>query len=416
MQHEFERQGLGYVLRIPEIATEIAVGRLVQRAGDMHGEVTVTSGLPGTRSADGYLHSARMNLASMTARLGLSKALTVRANAPEVDWTDLLETFCRRVLAAERAGEPIELAGTRPQRITPPWRVDPILAMDKPTILYGEGGVGKSTLSTAIAVSVETGVTIIPGWIPRRANVLYLDWEATVDDLDERVKAIASGANIPHPVSIRYRRCYRPLSDQVEDLAEIIAEQSIGLIVVDSIALAAGSHDGAEASEAAIRLFGAFRMLSTTILALAHVSKADQSEPGRAARPYGSVFYTNLARATFELRRAPSAGEVARIGVYNTKSNVRRPLLPVGLQVTQDDVIAYSRFEVTDDVDLSRPLTVWERARAALLDGPMDDADLVDMVGSKEDVIRATLARKRKEGKVDRDPNTRKWHLIGRAG
>src|SRR3990167_9923619 len=105
MLREFARQGLGYVLRVPEIATDFAVGRLANRGGDTYGEVTVTSAMPGTRSIDGYLHSARMNLASTTARLTLAKALVARSAAPEVDWADLLEEFCRRGLAAERAGE-----------------------------------------------------------------------------------------------------------------------------------------------------------------------------------------------------------------------------------------------------------------------------------------------------------------------
>lgn len=419
MQRLFDKHGLGYVMRLPELATELAVDRLARSRGELHGELVVTSGLPGTRSSDGHLHQARFNLSGSEARNRVAKTLAVRANTrDEIDWTDVLEDFCRRVLAAEREGEPIEFAGDRPQRLAPPWRLDPILAADKPTILYGSGGTGKSTLATAIAVSVETGVMVVPGWIPRRAPVLYLDWETTVDDVDEHVKGIAAAANIPGAIRIRYRRCYGPLADQTEELVRIVTEHGIGLVVVDSVALAAGSgSEGSEASEGAIRLFSAFRLLGTTVLALAHIAKADSNEPGRAASPYGSVFYTNLARATFELRRSAGPDDVARLGVYNTKSNVRRPLPPIGLEVRQEDggSIAYDTFSITDDATLSRRLSVWDRARAALADSDMHEEELAEQIEVDEKVIRTTLNRVAKSGLVERLPSSKKWRLIHRA-
>lgn len=418
MSRTFAREGLGYVLRVPDIATEIAVSRMSSRSGDTYGEVLVMCGIPGTRSLDGILHQARLNLTSTSARTTLAKVLTQRSAAPEIDWQDLLEEFCRRVLNAEREGDPIQYAGDRPQRLTPAWQVDPILASLKPTILYGEGGTGKSTIATAIAVSVETGVTIIPGWIPRKARVLYLDWEAEVDDLDDRVKAIARGANIPYPVQIAHRRMWRPLADQAEDIARQVTELGAGVVVIDSIAPAAGtSGEGSDASENAIRLFAAFRLLGATVLALAHVSKADQADPGKPARPYGSVFYTNLARATFEIRRSPGSGDVSRLGIYNTKSNVTRLLPPVGLEVRQsDDIITYERFDLVDDPALSKRLSVWDRARALLGSGDWDDGQLAEALEVSEGVLRATLSRAAKAQLVERLPSSKKWRLIPRAG
>lgn len=402
---------------VPELATELAVDRLARRSGEVHGELTVSCGLPGTRSTDGHLHQARFNLSSTTARGTLAKVLVARSGASDVDWQDLLEDFCRRVLMAERQGEPVEYVGDRPQRIAPAWRLDPILPHDKPTILYGEGGTGKSTLATAIAVSVETGVAVIEGWIPRRAAVLYLDWETSADDVDEHVKAIAAGANIPGHVRLRYRRCFGPLADQTDEIARLVAEHAIGLVIVDSVGMASGSSsDGADASESAIRLFGAFRAIATTVLAIDHVSKAD-TDPSKPARPYGSVYKTNLARATFELRRATPMGDIARIGVFNTKSNVRRLLSPIGLEIEHSDegVIRYQPFDIAGDAELGRKASVWDRARAVLIDGDMSDEELAEELEIKANVLRATLSRVAKQGLVERLPSSKKWRLIHRA-
>lgn len=419
MRREFDREGLGYVMRVQELALEVSVDRLTRSRGDMHGEISVECGLPGTRSYDGHLHGARFNLSATRSRTELANTLKARSSMPDVDWQDLLEDFCRRVLAMERQGEPVTYVGDRPQRIAPAWRLDPILPNDKPTILYGEGGTGKSTLATAIAVSVQTGVAIIEGWAPRKANVLYLDWETSADDVDEHVKGVAAGANIPTNVRIRYRRCFAPLADETDEIARIVGAEDIGLLIVDSVGLASGSGGDGDASETAIRLFGAFRAIGTTVLAVDHVSKGDAQDPNRPARPYGSIYKTNLARATFELRRSPMVGETARIGVFNTKSNVRRLLPPIGLEVTQDEVsgvIRFGVFDVAGDADLGRKSTVWDRARVELQEaGDLSDEELVERLDIKPNVLRSTLSRASGQGLVERLPSSKKWRLITRA-
>jgi KaiC/GvpD/RAD55 family RecA-like ATPase len=417
VRRTFDREGLGYAMHVPELAIELAVDRLARTRGGLEGDLSISMGAPGTRSSDGYLHGARVNLSSGPARGALARVLAKRAGTDDsLDWEDLLEDFCRRVLGAERQGSPVEVVGDMPTRIAPAWRLDPILPSDKPTILYGEGGTGKSTLATAIAVSVETGVAVIEGWIPRRAPVLYLDWETSPDDVDEHVKGVARGANIPGPVTLRYRRCFGPLVDQVDEIARLVAIEKIGLLVVDSIGLAAGSSgDGTDASESAIRLFSAFRAIGTTVLAIDHVSKGDALDPTKPARPYGSIYKTNLARATFELRRATPMGSVARIGVYNTKSNVRQLLPPMGLESehSDDGVIRFVPFDIALDVELGRKASVWDRARAALSEaGPMTDEELVEELEVKANVLRSTLSRVARQGLVERLPSSRKWSLI----
>jgi hypothetical protein len=415
VKRTFAREGLGYVMHVPELAIELSVDRLSRTRGDLSGEVSVAFGMPGTRSSDGNLHAARFNLSSGPARGSLAKTLAKRSGTEDVDWEDLLEDFCRRVMSAERQGSPIEFVGDRPTRIAPAWQLDPILPSEKPTILYGEGGTGKSTLATAIAVSVETGVAVIEGWIPRRAPVLYLDWETSPDDVDEHVKGVARGANIPGKVTLRYRRCFGPLADQTDEIARLVATEGIGLLVVDSIGLAAGSSsDGTDASESAIRLFAAFRAIGTTVLAIDHVSKGDALDPTKPARPYGSIYKTNLARATFELRRATPMGDIARVGVYNTKSNVRSLLPPMGLELEHrdDGVIRYSPFDIAMDAELGRKASVWDRARAVLADGPMADDELAEELDVKANVLRSTLSRVAKQGLVERLPSSKKWSLI----
>ncbi len=396
MRRTFGREGLGYVMRVPELAIDIAVDRLSRTRGELHGELAVACGLPGTRSVDGHLHSARFNLSGGTARGTLAKTLAKRAGTDDIDWEDLLEDFCRRVMAAEREGDPIEKVGTLPIPVGESFRLEPILPLDQVTILYGDGGVGKSTLAVAMAVAVQEGVSLVERWIPRKAPVLYLDWEAGRDSLNRRVRGVAMGGNLPRPATLDYLNCRRrgALYTFAEDVARMVDQGGYGLVVVDSVGMASGAGgEGGDANESTIRLFSAFGFLGTTVLAIDHVNRTDAETTGKRSRPYGSIFKSNLARATFELRRQRT-NDGSVLGLYHTKANDQDTLPPLSLQVTHGDDgrIAYQRLEHLP-TELTKPLTMADRIAAVLRQGHATSEDIASELEADEHSIRTILNR-----------------------
>lgn len=416
MESTFERRGLGYRMVLPSIVTEIKAAQLSRSRGELHGEITVTMQLPGSRSADGHLHQAHMNLSSAETRSRLAKMLAIRANTNgDVDWVDILENFCRAVLSAEREGEPIIRVGTLPVPPEPPWRLDPILLQSEPVILFGEGGVGKSTLAAAIGVSVETGVALIPGWIPRKAPVLYLDWEADRYAINSRVRGVAMGLNLPGPASIMYRPCYGPLHRQVEPIIDAVAEHEPGLIIVDSMGLALGTgSDGGDASETAIKLFGAFRAMTVAlpgcaILGIHHISKSEAGAEGKPAKPYGSIYHENAARATFEMRQGSDGG----LALYNGKANNHAKLPVMALRVVHGDdgSIRYERLDAIPE-DLAKPLPLHERVYRLLIEGHLDASAIAETLDEPPNKVRVILNRHK--SLFNRLPSN-KWEAIPRA-
>lgn len=397
MKRDFARQGLGYVLRVPDVAIEFTVDRLARTRGELHGELSVTCGLPGTRSADGHLHSARFNLSGGTTRGTLAKVLTKRANQTDIDWEDLLEDFCRRVMAAEREGDPVIDVGALPVPLGEAYRFAPILPEKQTTILYGEGGTGKSTLSCLISVAVQTGVSPLEGWIPRRAPVLYLDWEGGRDSINRRVRGVAMGLRIPSVVTIRYLDCRRrgALYSFAEDIARMVDREGYGLVVVDSVGMASGtSAEGTDANEGAIRLFSAFGYLGTTVLADDHVSKAETEATNRPARPYGSIYKTNLARATFELRRQKTADGSSALLLLNTKANDADllPAMPIKVTHGDDGAIVYERLAAVP-TELSGHLKQADRLASYLVDDHYSVEQLSEFTGIPENSVRAVLSK-----------------------
>ena len=394
MRRVFAREGLGYVLRVPELTIELAVDRLNRTRGELHGELSVSCALPGTRSTDGHLHSARFNLSGGTTRTTLARILAKRANTDDVDWEDLLEDFCRRVMAAEREGDPVESVGALPIPVGESYRLDPLLPLDQVSILYGDGGTGKSTLAVAIAVSVQEGVAVIERWSPRRAPILYLDWEAGRASINRRVRGVAMGAHVPRVVQVDYMNCRRrgALYTFAEDVSRLVDQRGYGLVIIDSVGMAAGTGgEGTDANESAIRLFAAFGYLATTVLAIDHVNRSDADTTTKRSRPYGSIYKSNLARATFELRRTRTAhGSV--LGLYHTKANDSELLAPQPISVAYGDQgeITYERLEQMPAA-LTASLSLSDRIVALLADGHMTSDEIADELDHEQRKVEALL-------------------------
>lgn len=418
MRRTFSRLGLGYVMSLPDIATELTIRYVHRTRGESHGELTVTCGLPFTKSSDGHLHQANLNISGSEARTRLAKTIGARANlGDQIDWVDVLEDFCRRVLAGEREGEPIVKVGAQPVALGgETYRLDPILPIGQTSILYGDGGVGKSTLAAAISVSVQTGVAVIDGWAPRRAPVLYLDWEAGEKSLNRRIRGVAMGAHLPGVAQIDYRDCRRlgPLHTFAENLAQDVDREGYGLVVVDSVGMAAGiGGDGGDANESALRLFSAIGYLGTTVAAVDHVSKADADDERKKPRPYGSVYKSLLARATWELRVTRNDRGVF-LGLYNTKANDAPLAAPTSLQVFHDDdgAIRYERM-ASMPVALTRQLTQREQIIAALQErGHMTTEEIATETGLADNKVRVVISR---HGDLFNKLPSGKWEVLGHA-
>ena len=223
-----------------------------------------------------------------------------------------------------------------------------------------------------------------------------LDYEATEDELNDRVAALSAGANMEPPSGIFYCPARRPLADQVEDLAGVLDEHHVGLLIVDSVGLASGTtREGSDAAESALRLFTALRTLGRTSLLIDHVRGDDLTSDRAGTRPYGSVYKMNLSRAVYELRREEAPGaDGAQLALLHRKLN-DGPLLPAtGLRVVHGpSTIRVERCEVTAPDLEHGALPVAERMRRELRTGPLPAKVLAERLGVPAESIRTALHR-----------------------
>ena len=400
----FARSGMGYVGAWDEGGIEVSVDHLRRRSGELHGEVVVASA-----ASRGHLHRASFNLSSSTSRDRLAKLLlertSVNVRGHAYPWGTMLEDFCTAVLEAERRGSPIVKVGQLPAGPAEAYLIDPLLPASKATIVYGAGGTGKSYIACLAAVCVATGHPFL-GWPVNRGPVLYLDWETDQYEIDKRIKRVAGGMGFAPP-EIDYRSCSASLEDMAEQMARLVSERQISLVVVDSIGMASGTaREGGDANESAIRLFTAIRYLGTTVLAIDHITGEDVKSDKAVAKPYGSIYKVNLARSVWELRRGQEDGH---LGLFHRKVNSGALRSPVGIYVDHDEnLVSFRREDITDDA-LTVALGNSTRISRALSRGPLSVTELADQTGITEGVIRTTLNRGR--GRLFERLDTGSWGL-----
>jgi RecA-family ATPase len=388
----FYRSASGYVAVRDEGGIQVEISRLKRRSDGLQGEVVVSAAV--VPRLGGRLHEAMFNISSTVARDRLVKTLVERSRPEAFPWDELIEEFCSRVLEAERQGTPVVTLGNGLHRTGELMLVDPLLVDYKPTICFAQGGTGKSYLAVLLSVAVSSGIDVM-GWSTKRSGkVLYLDWEADAEEVDMRVRRVANGLGVTPP-NILYRSMSRPLDDSADQIARTVEAEGVILVVVDSVGIASGSaREHSDASETAIRLFSAFRLLGCAVLAIDHVTGEDaRNHNGAIAKPYGSIYKVNLARSVWELRGTNDEHGDTHLALYHRKVNAGRLHDAIGLRVEHTNDATLFQPEEVDDPSLVSGLTQSARIERVLRDGAATAAAIATETGLTPSAVRVVLGR-----------------------
>lgn len=319
------------------------------------------------------------------------------------EWTLLIETAAVLVLRRYREGEPLLRlnASTPVEELS--YQLNPLVFHRKTTILYGDGGLGKSSLAMLCGMLVSTGKSLaglsaVPG------RVLYVDYEDSWDVHVRRMRAIAACHPELKAADVAYQAHHEPLWNIVPMLLRRVQTEQITFLILDSLAAATC---GDSSAEAATKAFRALRMLNLGALVLAHIPKATEQQ--QESGIYGSVFFKNFARSTWELRKEQEVGaDVSILGLFNRKSNLSRLHLPLGLTVRQNGTNSSMQYEPCDlgeTIELAKGLPVASRIVNFLeKDGGVYSAkDIAEAIEIPLGTVKTTLSRH----------NRMKWHSIG---
>jgi hypothetical protein len=139
----------------------------------------------------------------------------------------------------------------------------------------------------------------------RGHRVLYLDWEWSADRHRKRKRRLFGDERLD---GLEYLRCHRPLVIEADAIRRYCDQQRIEFVAVDSVGLAC---DGKLIDDdVAIRFHRALGTLPPALCS-AHVPKSSLGPDGKgdAVGPFGSVFFSNLCRMSWLVKKQPGASE-----------------------------------------------------------------------------------------------------------
>lgn len=319
-----------------------------------------------------------------------------------IDWEVMVEELSALVVDAHRQGASEIVLGAVPEDDMLTWRVEGVLPEGFPTLLYGDGGSGKSMFATFISVLIDQGYLSTDLRLPvEPGKVLYLDWETDAEEIAKRARGIHRGLGLDTSSGIVYRRCSQPLLAEVDRIIDICSSRQIDVLVCDSLGLATGGT--LEEAESTLGFFQAIRHIGLTCLVISHTNKAGQS--------FGSVYANNSSRMTWEAKgtRNTNGGGID-LAMFHRKANNVALQLPMGWHISFDDEkgVTFARrdvFETDSAGSLSVADLVYQVVRR---EGPVDKDVLLERVAAYKSVtvdklrpaINVALSRHKAAGKL----------------
>ena len=251
-------------------------------------------------SRPGHLRYARLNLSSQSGKDTFVRGLKKREE--EIDWDEIVEQICVSITRDSQIGNPVvRLTGTTEVSELAQWFVEPIIEAEHVSIIYGPGGSGKSFIAQLVAVLVDAGLSYAGFTVAAPSPVLYLDWEASEQDLEVRTSMIRRGLGFKSEANILYKKMSRSLTDDIEEVKKLVRQHSASLLIIDSVGGA--SQGGQNDDKVILPMFNYLREIKgIPKLLIDHTNKQDGGL-------YGSIYKQNEARHLWEFRSDIRAGE-----------------------------------------------------------------------------------------------------------
>lgn len=216
------------------------------------------------------------------------------------------------------------------------WLVPGFVPVGALTLIDGDPGTGKSTLSIDLAARITTGRAMPAGYERPPTRVIIVQPEDGATIIHDRLLAAAGDPALVEIIDRRSRTSRRPidLGKDARLLDALCARPEVGLLIIDSLALVLrGAHTEGATREALYRLAQSAHRTDTSVIAIRHRTKARTRTAAMAGA--GMVAIAGAARSVTIVAPAPDDPSV---GVWASAKSALGPTPPsVAFQTISTD-------------------------------------------------------------------------------
>ena len=377
------------VFRFPDSGLLVDVSRISETRRGIDCELTI--------QIDSYpiYGPVHADLMSNSSRTNIMRALKERR---EEDWGGVLQHVAylvRKTLSG--AGSFLDISKVDPLHADSHFLVNPVLRYGEPTLIYGHGGSGKSSLALALALSYATGKEIVPGFTPTKTgNVAVLDFETTEFEHRRIMGNLAKGMGIEIPEGkIFYWKVSPPLIDNLDTLVRMFQEHEIDWYILDSV-VGAGLPNDPFKPESPMSWKVSQQVLGVACLGISHVSAENISS--KNPRPYGSVYFWDWSRSCFYMEHQQEEGQsVSSLGLFQKKGNAGMcpPIFLDAYFNKAHSTITYEKGDPDESSELAKKRSISIRIISLLEDegGEWLPARIAERLDEKQGTVRSALKR-----------------------
>lgn len=324
---DFRHAGFrAYSLTAPDGSWQIVLSRVDINATEPKGIVTVYAHKAPTafRDLGGYLLARNVWLYGRNLE-ALAMAIAGRTSETKQDWLTRLDYLVARAIREVQGSTSSEMSISGPiQRPSAsPYVFAGRVRAGRTCSLFGPGSAGKTTIVAGMVVSLDTGVEIIPGWVPIRPYVVgVLDWDEGREEEEVRLYAItrAYGLELQR---YHYRRMSRPLAESADEVGRWVAEKGVEVLFATPVNRAARAASG-DPSAPIHELYEVLREFGTTNFLVDHVTGSNIDNKD-AAREYGSVAKRDNVRGSYSFFAQSEVPGSRVVVMKNTKPDALTP-------------------------------------------------------------------------------------------
>ena len=320
---------------------EVVASDVLSDKGDLIGKVSVAMVTTATGRKSTILPKTSIIFNKTSSQDAVVKALSKRKNY--IDWVEVIDKLTIAVNnSIQSYGKVVDVKDVDTTKTDRDWLLKPIIGHNEYVAIYAQGGVGKSLFAGACALSLATGMTLIPGVVPKSKGVptLYLDWEDEDIVYAGRLQKMLGPTLEEIPENrLKYMAMRYNLADSIDGVRREIDKHGIEMVIIDSVGAASGGD--LNNSTIATRFTNMVRGLGCAVMAITHISKMSiwvGNKDENDIMPIGSVFFVNGPRASFFLAGDHNAESDSKEHVLvQTKSNSGAIGNPLGYKAWFDN-------------------------------------------------------------------------------
>ena len=331
----------------PQAPVIMTFTSVMEKRGEIRAELHVQT------ESGGHMLRRYLNLLGSSSVRDLARDLSSADGGAGFPWPAILESATESIIRAVRVGPSLETYEgelRRPRGIR--WLCDGLVMADVPNVWLAAGSTGKSTFSVALAVHHALGMPFL-GRETMKGVPLYLDWESTADDFEEKLWLVSRWLGEHRVPKIHRLRMAGAATGYAAAIANRIDDLGATLVIWDGIQAAGGPISQTAGYEAVAGDLEALvgSLPPTTNLMLDHVTGDELKQGAIPLKGRGSTRKVEWARNQWTMvldREAQRDGRHV-VGWTHTKINRGAYLPAFGVEVLhREDELGFQMLAESD--------------------------------------------------------------------